>query len=342
MPSGKTSAPVLVTGGAGYIGSHACKALAAAGYRPIVYDNLSYGHEWAVRWGPLERGDVTDRARLDQVIRAHQPVAVMHFAAFAYVGESVTNPGKYYRNNTGGTLTLLEATRDHGIDKIVFSSTCATYGIVDRAVIDEDTPQAPINPYGMSKLMSERMIADFAVAHGLKWVALRYFNAAGADRSGLIGEAHDPETHLIPLALAAAAGRSPPLTIFGDDYPTRDGTCVRDFIHVEDLAAAHVRALAFLEQGGVSRAFNLGNGAGFSVNEIVASVARVTGRSVPTINGGRRAGDPATLISNSALAATVLDWRPAITRIDDIIATAWAWDQRGATATHDTAVTADA
>jgi UDP-arabinose 4-epimerase len=319
---------VLVTGGAGYIGSHACKALARAGYLPVTYDSLVYGHEWAVKWGPLERGDILDRSRLDQVIDQYSPSAIMHFAAFAYVGESVTDPGKYYRNNVAGSLNLLEAARDHGIEQFVFSSTCATYGIPERLPITEDTPQNPINPYGMSKLMVERMLADFGTAHGLRSIALRYFNAAGSDPDGEIGESHDPETHLIPLALDAASGRRAGVTIFGSDYETTDGTCVRDYIHVADLASAHVRAVDALEAGSPSAVFNLGNGQGFSVLEVVQSVERVTGLSVPVTRGSRRAGDPAALISDATKAKAVLGWEPRLAGLEGIVSTAWAWHQK--------------
>ena len=305
---------VLVTGGAGYIGSHACKALARAGYLPIVYDNLSYGHEWAVKWGPFERGDILDRTRLDEVLARYRPDAVMHFAAFAYVGESVTDPGKYYRNNVVGSLTLLEAMRDLGITKIVFSSSCATYGLPDRLPISEDAPQRPINPYGASKLMVERMLADFGSAHGLVSTALRYFNAAGADPDGEIGEEHDPETHLIPLVLDAASGRRPHITIFGTDYDTPDGTCIRDYIHVADLAKAHVLALQAIEAGTSAHAYNLGNGRGFSVREVINSVERVTGLSVPAMLGERRAGDPAVLVSDASRARKMLSWQPEFYR----------------------------
>lgn len=243
---------VIVIGGAGYVGSHACKALARAGYLPVVYDNLCYGHEWAVKWGPLEQGDILDRRRLEEVLVRYQPGAVMHFAAFAYVGESVTDPGRYYRNNVTGTLNLLETMRDLHISRIVFSSTCATYGLPERLPISEDAAQRPINPYGASKLMVERMLADFENAHGLAWAALRYFNAAGADPDREIGEAHDPETHLIPLVLDAASGRRPQVTVFGTDYDTPDGTCIRDYIHVMDLADAHVLALQAIESGTLS------------------------------------------------------------------------------------------
>jgi UDP-arabinose 4-epimerase len=321
---------VLVTGGAGYIGSHTCKILAQQGYLPVVFDNLSTGHEWAAKWGPLERGDILDRNALDRAIAAHKPSACVHFAAFSYVGESVADPGKYYRNNVAGSLTLVEALRDHGIDQFVLSSTCATYGVPDRVPIDETMPQAPINPYGASKLMVERILADFHAAHGLRSVALRYFNAAGADPDIEIGEDHDPETHLIPLVLDAAIGDRDSITVFGTDYETPDGTCVRDYIHVTDLAKAHVLALKALEQGLEHRAFNLGNGQDYSVHEVIASAERVTGRQVPVRLGERRPGDPARLISNSARAATELQWSPQISNLDDIIGTAWAWQQRRA------------
>ncbi|ADC62889.1 UDP-glucose 4-epimerase GalE [Allochromatium vinosum] len=319
--------PVLVTGGAGYIGSHTCKALACAGYRPITLDNLVYGHEWAVRWGPLEIGDISDRACLDAVIERHRPEAVIHFAAYAYVGESVRDPGRYYRNNVAGTLTLLEAMRDHAIPHIVFSSTCATYGIPDRTPITEDHPQRPINPYGASKLMVERMLADFEQAHGLGWIALRYFNAAGADPEGEVGEDHDPETHLIPLALQAAAGRGPQLQVFGDDYPTPDGSCIRDYIHVADLAEAHVRSLAHLRAGEGSGAFNLGTGQGASVLEVIAAAERVTGRPVPRAIGPRRPGDPPVLYADADKARRLLGWEPRYRDLAETIEHAWKWHQ---------------
>lgn len=319
---------VLVTGGAGYIGAHTCKALAAAGHVPVVYDNLVHGHRAAVRWGPFEAGDIQDRSRLDQVIAAHAPTALIHFAAYAYVGESVTDPGKYYRNNVAGSLNLLETIRDHGIRHMVFSSTCATYGIPDGVPIPDDAPQGPINAYGQSKLMVERMMADFERAHGLGWVALRYFNAAGADPDGETGEDHDPETHLIPLILDAASGRRAAITVFGTDYDTPDGTCIRDYIHVADLADAHVRALDNLEGGMPSGAFNLGNGTGYSVSEVVAAVERVTGRKVPVEFGPRRPGDPPRLVGSAARAREVLGWQPRHANLDDIIRHAWIWHQR--------------
>jgi len=326
--TGESPGTILVTGGAGYVGAHACKALAAEGFRPVVLDNLVYGHEAAVRWGPFERGDTADRQRLDDVFARHRPVAVMHFAAFAYVGESVADPGKYYRNNVAGTLTLLEAMRDHGVRAFVFSSTCATYGVPGRVPIVETDPQAPINPYGMSKLMVEAMLRDFDHAHGLKSAALRYFNAAGADPDGEIGEAHDPETHLIPLALDAVAGIGPPLTVFGEDYATADGTCVRDYIHVADLADAHVAALRALLGGAPSKAYNLGTGNGFSVRQVLDAVAKVTGRAVPHQVGPRRPGDPPELVADPSLANRELGWRPRLSDLDTIVATAWAWHQK--------------
>jgi len=316
---------ILVTGGAGYIGSHACKALALAGYTPISYDNLVYGHRWAVKWGPVEEGDIADRLRLDEVIAKYHPVAVMHFAAFAYVGESVQNPGKYYRNNVAGTLTLLEAMRDHGIDSLIFSSTCATYGVPEAVPIREDHPQRPINPYGASKLMIERMLEDFEMAHGLRSISLRYFNAAGADPDGEIGESHDPETHLIPLILDAAAGTGPAITVFGDDYDTPDGTCVRDYIHVLDLVHAHILALKALLGGAKTTAYNLGNGLGYSVRDVIASASCVTGLHVPFTFGPRRPGDPAVLIGDATLAKQELGWVPHLHRIDEMIESAWRW-----------------
>jgi len=321
---------VLVTGGAGYIGSHTCKILAQERYLPVAFDNLSSGHAWAAKWGPLKRGDILDRAALDRVIETYRPSACLHFAAFAYVGESVSDPGKYYRNNVAGSLTLLEALRDHGVDQFVLSSTCATYGVPDKIPIDETSPPAPINPYGASKLVVERMLADFYAAHCLRSVALRYFNAAGADPDIEIGEDHDPETHLVPLVLDAACGDREAITVFGTDYETPDGTCVRDYIHVTDLAKAHVLALKALEQGLTHRAFNLGNGFGYSVREVIASVERVTALPVPVRLGDRRPGDPARLISNSTRAANELQWRPHFTQLDDIISTAWEWHKKRA------------
>ena len=325
MSSRENNQAVLVTGGAGYIGSHACKALARAGYLPISYDNLVYGHESAVKWGPLARGDILDRACLDQVLAKYRPSAIMHFAAFAYVGESTQNPIKYYRNNVVGSLTLLEAARDHSIDRFVFSSTCATYGVPHQLPITEETPQRPINPYGATKLMVERMLRDFDAAYGLRSIALRYFNAAGADPEGEIGEDHDPETHLIPLALAAAAGKIPELVVYGDDYDTPDGTCIRDYIHVTDLADAHVRALRALYEGAPSNAFNLGIGRGHSVKKVIDTVDGVVGRRPPVLIGSRRPGDPAALVSDARKAGEQLGWTPAHSAIETIVRSAWEW-----------------
>lgn len=320
---------VLVTGGAGYIGSHTCKALARAGYLPVSYDNLCNGHGWAVKWGPLERGDLLDSERLAAVLAHWQPLAVVHFAAFAYVGESVDKPGLYYRNNVVGSLNLLQAMHAQGVRRIVFSSTCATYGQPEALPIVEATPQRPINPYGASKLMVERMLADFGTAHGLAWTALRYFNAAGADAEGETGECHNPETHLIPLVLDAAAGLRPHITVFGTDYDTPDGTCVRDYIHVSDLADAHVRALDATGRDGVTGAFNLGNGLGFSVRQVIDTAQQVTGRPVPVQWGPRRAGDPPALVSDASLARRVLGWVPQTPDLEGIVRTAWAWHQKG-------------
>ena len=323
-----TAPAILVTGGAGYIGAHACKALARAGYRPVTYDDLSAGHREAVRWGPLEVGDIADRARLGAVLARWSPKAVLHLAAHAYVGESVEHPGKYYRNNVAGSLSLLEALRDHAMTRIVFSSSCATYGMPDMLPITEEMEQRPISPYGASKLMTERMLADFGAAHGLHAIALRYFNAAGADPDGEIGEDHTPETHLIPLVITAAAGRRPAVQVFGDDYPTPDGTCIRDYVHVSDLADAHVRALQALERGQGPVACNLGTGRGWSVRDIIGAVERVSGRPVPVVMGARRPGDPAVLIASAARAASVLGWKPRWPNLDDIVRTAWAWHTR--------------
>jgi len=321
---------ILVTGGAGYIGSHACKALAEAGHRPVTYDSLVTGWREAVQFGPLETGDLRDRARLDTVIARHRPVAVMHFAALSNVGEATEQPARYWDNNVIGTLRLAEAMAAGGVEHLVFSSTCAVYGEQDGVMLDEDCPQRPLNAYGASKRAAEELIANLAAAPGvsLNHVFFRYFNVAGADPEARVGEFHRPETHLIPLALDAVRGRRERLTIHGTDYPTPDGTCVRDYVHVADLIAAHMAGLDHLLAGGASGAFNLGTGRGFSVREVVDVVARVTGEAVPAEDGPRRPGDCAALVSGSARAAEVLGWRPARSTLEEMIATAWAWHRR--------------
>jgi UDP-arabinose 4-epimerase len=315
---------ILVTGGAGYVGSHACKALATHSLVPVVYDSLVSGHEWAVQWGPLERGDILDFDRLDQVFTRYKPSAVMHFAAYAYVGESMTDPSRYYRNNVAGTINLLEVMRKHGVRQLVFSSTCSTYGIPDTVPISELHPQNPINPYGSSKLMVERILRDYDGSYGLQSISLRYFNAAGADPEGQIGEEHNPETHLIPVTLTAAKGGDA-VTINGTDYDTPDGTCIRDFIHVTDLADAHVRALRALEGRCSRQSFNLGTGKGFSVREVIWIAQSVTGRNINVNEGSRRAGDPPRLVADASCAKKELGWSPRYEDLYQIIATAWNW-----------------
>ena len=315
---------ILVTGGAGYVGSHACKALAASGLNPIVYDNLLTGHDWAVKWGPFARGDMLDRDRLDEVFRLYQPSAVLHFAAFAYVGESVEHPLRYYTNNVSGTLNLLATMQTYGVKQIVFSSTCATYGIPEAVPISEAHPQKPINPYGSSKLMVEHILTDVGAAYGLRSISLRYFNAAGADPEGQIGEDHDPETHLIPLVLSAASGGKP-ITIYGTDYDTPDGTCIRDFIHVTDLADAHVLALKLLREQCNSLSYNLGTGKGYSVRAVIETAEAVTGRRVRVKEGPRRAGDPPRLVADASRAQRELAWETQYSDLKTIITTAWNW-----------------
>lgn len=319
---------ILVTGGAGYIGSHTCKELASSGYTPITLDNMVYGHDWAVKWGPLVKGDINDPVILDQVFSRFRPEAVIHFAAFAYVGESVTDPARYYRNNVAGTLTLLEAMKKHGCPSIVFSSTCATYGEPLKIPIPEEHPLSPINPYGRSKLMIEQILSDFDFAYGIKNVCLRYFNAAGADPDGMTGEDHDPETHLIPLAIMAALGLNKGLGIFGDDYPTPDGTAIRDYIHVTDLARAHILALEFLRGQGRSDFFNLGTGTGHSVQQVVDMVEKTSSLQVPVRRTARRAGDPPALVAVSQKARDILGWNPEFNSLEVIIKTAWDWHQK--------------
>lgn len=320
---------VLVTGGAGYIGSHTAKALAQAGHEPVVFDNLSAGHRWAVRWGPLVEGDLADKALISRVLELYEIQAVVHFAASAYVGESMQNPRKYFRNNVVNTLNLLDAMMDNRVKTIVFSSTCATYGDPERLPLTEDHPQNPVNPYGESKLFVEQMLKWYGQAYDLKWAALRYFNAAGADPDGEIGENHTPESHLIPLAIQAAMGRRPYLEVFGTEYPTPDGSAVRDYIHVTDLADAHLRALGHLWDGGENLALNLGSGDGYSVREIISTVERVSGLSVPVRLTVPRPGDPAKLVADPSEAQRVLGWVPQFEGIESIIGTAWNWHSRG-------------
>ncbi|WP_420861850.1 UDP-glucose 4-epimerase GalE [Algirhabdus cladophorae] len=320
---------VLVTGGAGYIGSHACKALKAAGYTPVTFDNLVTGWSDAVKFGPFEQGDLLDRARLDAVFAQHKPVAVMHFAALSQVGESMSQPGKYWRNNVMGSLNLIEAAVDAGCLDFVFSSTCATYGEQDNVVLDEDTPQKPINAYGASKQAIEEILEHFGTSHGLRSVIFRYFNVAGADEEAQVGEFHQPETHLVPLMLDAIDGKRDALTIFGTDYDTPDGTCIRDYVHVMDLVDAHVLGLKWLEDGKPSRVFNLGTGDGFSVRDVIQHSNSVTNREVPYTEGPRRAGDCTKLVSGSARAVTELGWDPRRSNLQQMIADAWRWHQSG-------------
>ncbi|TGP57169.1 UDP-glucose 4-epimerase GalE [bacterium M00.F.Ca.ET.159.01.1.1] len=314
--------PVLVTGGAGFIGSHTCKQLAAAGYLPVVYDNLSRGNEKAVAWGPLAVGDIRDRAALQQAIDVHKPRAIIHFAALAYVGESISEPADYYSVNVGGTIAVLDAARANGIDNMIFSSSCATYGMPEALPVRETSAQKPISPYGRSKLMGEEIIKDYASAYGMKYAILRYFNACGADPEGELGEWHTPETHLIPRVLMAASGMIEAIEVFGTDYETADGTCVRDYIHVGDLARAHLKALLHLDAGGESLAVNLGTGRGISIREILGAVERITSRPVPVAYKARRPGDPAGLFADPGLARTRLGFVAELSDIDTIVGTA--------------------
>lgn len=315
---------VLVIGGAGYIGSHAARALQRAGHSPLIYDNLSTGHSFLAQGFELVQGDILDQSKLALVLRRAN--AIMHFAAHAYVGESVTNPRKYFRNNVEGGISLLNAAIDAGVKRIVFSSTCAVYGEPSEVPIAESTAKKPVNPYGVSKLFFEQALQAYDRAYGLRFGSLRYFNAAGADESGEIGELHDPEPHLIPLALKAAAGSGPELQIFGCDYPTPDGTCIRDYIHVNDLADAHVRAIENLQAGSESFVVNLGTGRGHSVKEVIATVEEVTGLRVPHRVGPRRAGDPAALVADPRRAESLLQWKATRT-LREMISTAWKWMQ---------------
>jgi UDP-arabinose 4-epimerase len=319
---------ILITGGAGYIGSHTAKAIKKAGFNPVVYDNLSRGFKDLVRFGPLVVGDLHDSEKLGATLKEYQPAGCIHFAAFAYVGESVSDPGLYYRNNVGGSLSLIEALTKGGVNKIVFSSTCATYGQPDDGPISETTPQRPMNPYGHSKLMVEQLLKDFDVSHGLKSVALRYFNACGADADGEIGEMHDPEPHLIPRIIMAALGQIPHIDVMGTDYPTPDGTAIRDYIHVEDLAQAHVQALKYLLAGGASDVFNLGTGKGNSVKDVIQAVKRSSNRDIPVNYAPRRAGDPASLVADNSKAKRVLGFDPKYLNIEDSVRTAVRWAER--------------
>lgn len=319
---------ILVVGGAGYIGSHINKMLHNNGYDTVVFDNLVYGHKEAVKWGVLEEGDLADTKRLDEVFEKYDIEAVFHFAAYAYVGESVTNPSKYYHNNVANTLNLLDAMVKHDVKYIVFSSTCATYGEPETMPITEDMRQNPINPYGATKWMVERIMADYKRAYGINYCCLRYFNAAGADPEGEIGESHTPETHLIPLILAAAAGDRENIKVFGSDYDTRDGSCVRDYIHVTDLADAHLRAMDYLRNGGESTCMNLGNCIGNSVLEVIVAAKKVTGVKIPVVLDERRPGDPPTLVGSAEKAERLLGWKPQYGDIETILEHAWNWYQK--------------
>ena len=324
-----SSAPtVLVTGGAGYVGGHTCKQLAAAGFVPVAYDNLGTGHRWAVRWGPFEEGDINDTERLGAVLVRHKPVAVMHFAAHSVASESVSDPDKYYRNNVVGTLALLNTMRVARVNSFVFSSSAAVYGNPQKTPIPEDHATHPINPYGASKLMVEQMLQDFYHAYGLNWASLRYFNAAGADPDGLIGEAHAPETHVVPLAIEAALGKRSGFQLFGTDYPTPDGTAIRDYVHVTDLAVAHVLALRHLLAAQSCLTLNLGTGNGHSVRDVLGAVERVSGRSIVTHAAPRRPGDPPILVADPDRAWRLLGWRAQHTGLDAMVGSAWRWHAR--------------
>ncbi|MGB9937155.1 MAG: UDP-glucose 4-epimerase GalE [Methanobacterium sp.] len=319
---------ILIVGGAGYIGSHLNKEICNKGYETVVFDNLSYGHEDFVKWGIFEPGDLGNIEEIRRVFKKYPIEAVMHFAAFTYVGESVENPQKYYINNVKNTLNLLQVMLEEGVNHFVFSSTCATYGNPIEIPITETHPQNPINPYGRGKLIVEQVLKDYSDAYGLKYASLRYFNAAGADPDCEIGELHNPETHLIPLVLDAASGEREDIKIFGNDYDTPDGTCIRDYIHVTDLADAHILALQYLQNGGKSEVFNLGNGNGFSVKEVIETARKITGNEIREVAVERRSGDPPTLIGSSKKAIEMLGWNPKYHDLDSIIETAWKWHQK--------------
>ncbi|MCP4618224.1 MAG: UDP-glucose 4-epimerase GalE [Bradyrhizobium sp.] len=317
-------ANILVTGGAGYIGSHTCLALAQNGHTPIAFDNLGNGHREFVQWGPFEQGDIRDRNRLDEVLQTYRPAAIIHFAALIEVAESVANPVAFFDNNVSGSVSLFTAALGAGVDKIVFSSTAATYGTPQQIPIPETHPQLPINPYGTSKLLVERILSDLDAYKNFRSVVLRYFNAAGADAEGRIGEWHDPESHVIPIAIQVALGQRASFKINGSDYPTRDGTCIRDYIHVSDLAAAHVRSIEYLLSGGKSVALNVGNGRGTSIKELVTVIEAITGKRLPIEFGARREGDPAQLIADIQNAVSTLGWKPRHD-LDSIVRSAWNW-----------------
>jgi UDP-arabinose 4-epimerase len=319
---------VLVTGGAGYIGSQTAKALARAGHEPVVYDNLSSGHRWAVKWGASVEGDLADTLLLAKTLSAHRIEAILHFAASIQVAESVENPRKYFWNNVVNTLRLLDTALEEGVQAMVFSSSAAVYGNPERVPIPEDHPTRPASPYGETKLMMERALEAYGAAYGLRWAALRYFNAAGADPDGELGEEHHPESHLIPLVIQAALGRRPHVEVFGTDYSTPDGTAIRDYIHIVDLADAHVRALEYLARGGESVALNLGTGTGHSVREVIAAVGRMCDGKVPFRDAPRRAGDPPILVADPARAMELLNWKPQHTGLDSIVQSAWKWHEK--------------
>lgn len=319
---------ILIVGGAGYIGSHINKKLSDQGYQTVVFDNLSFGHADFAKWGIFQQGDLENVDDIREVFKKYPIDAVMHFAAFTYVGESVENPQKYYLNNLRNTLNLLQVMLEEDVKYFVFSSTCATYGTPEKIPIPENHPQSPINPYGKAKLMVEQVLADYSQAYGMKYASLRYFNAAGADPDAEIGELHDPETHLIPLILDVAGGVRDKVQIYGTDYPTPDGTCIRDYIHVMDLADAHIKALEYLQEGGKSDVFNLGNGQGFSVREVIETAKEVTGKDITAEEVERRAGDPPVLVGSSKKARETLGWNPKYPDLQLIIETAWKWHQK--------------
>lgn len=328
MENKKTRKSILVTGGAGYIGSHCVQKLIEAGHKVVILDNLSTGFEQLVLSDTFIQGDINDKALVTEALKTHQIDAVMHFAAHAYVGESVSNPQKYYDNNVTGTLNLLSAMREAGVNTIIFSSSCATFGHPEEIPIHENLPTNPINPYGFTKRVIDEVLKDFNHAYGLQYVSLKYFNAAGADPSGRLGECHEPETHLIPLVLQTASGKRDNITIFGTDYDTPDGTCIRDYIHIHDIADAHLLSLEYLNNGGESGIFNLGTETGYSVREIIEACEKVTGKKINIIEGDRREGDPAYLVASAKKIKSAMNWQPRYTNLEEIIETAWQWEQK--------------